>query len=49
VQRDYNSQGLLGCQHALGKLRTKDKRRLVQIEGKEEDLSPSWEERKEDG
>ena len=48
VQKNYNAQGLRGCQHALRKLRTKAKGRRMQTEGDEEDLSPSWEERKDD-
>lgn len=49
VQKDYNAQGLRGCQQALGKLRTKPKGRWVQTEGEEENLSLSSEERNEDG
>ena len=48
VQRDYNTRGLLGYQHALGKPRTKAKGHWMQIKDEEKDLSSSWEERKED-
>ena len=48
VHKDYNARGLRGCQHALGKPKTKDKGCRMQTEGEEEDLSPRWEERKDD-
>ena len=49
VQKDYNGQGLQECQHAFEKPRTKAKGCRVQTEGEDKDLSPSREERKEDG
>ena len=46
MQKDYNGQELRGCQHALGKLRTKAKGFWVQTKGEERYFALNREERK---
>ena len=49
VQKDYDTQGPWGYQHALWRPRTKTKGCQAQTKGEEKDLLPRWEKMNEDG